>query len=118
MLFWFYTGLISVSYIMLIMSGILLGTGRKKAYWEVDIGVLGGVIAAETCSVAAIILILMRKQRLGVIHWGLVGVSVATVVVIGVALLALMFAGVKSTADDVQDPGDGLNDLAKFVSPV
>ncbi|KAL6251243.1 hypothetical protein RBB50_001451 [Rhinocladiella similis] len=92
-LFLFYTGLIAISYVLLIMSSILLGTGRRKAYVEVDAGVVAGVISAETCAVAAIILIMMRKQRLSVLHWGLIAVLVSGVVVIGVALLSFMFAG-------------------------
>jgi hypothetical protein len=75
------------------MAGILLGAGRRKAFVEVDAGVVAGVVCAETCAVAAMILIMMRKQRLSVIHWGLVGVLVASVMVVGVALLALVFAG-------------------------
>ncbi|KIV78977.1 hypothetical protein PV11_06574 [Exophiala sideris] len=98
-LFYFYTGLIAISYILLVMSSILLGTGRRKAYFEVDAGVLAGVISAETCAVAAMILIMMRKQRLSVVHWGLVAVMVACVVVIGVALIALIFAGEGSGAE-------------------
>lgn len=89
----FYTGLIAVAYVLLIMSSILLGTGRRKAYVEVDAGVVAGVVSAETCAVAAIILIMMRKQRLSVLHWGLVAVLISAVVVIGVALLSFMFAG-------------------------
>ncbi|KAI1616209.1 hypothetical protein EDD36DRAFT_126162 [Exophiala viscosa] len=98
-LFYFYTGLIAISYILLVMSSILLATGRRKAYFEVDAGVFAGVISAEACAVAAMILIMMRKQRLSVLHWGLVAVTVASVVVIGVALIALMFAGQSSGAD-------------------
>lgn len=98
-LFLFYSGLMALSYVLLVMAGILLGTGRRKARVEVDAGVVAGVISAETCAVAAMILILMRKQRLSVIHWGVVGVLVASAVVLGMALLALMFAGVSHGAD-------------------
>ncbi|KIV88749.1 hypothetical protein PV10_08400 [Exophiala mesophila] len=92
-IFIFYTGLIGISAVFLVMSSILLGTGRRKAFVEVDAGVVAGVVAAETCAVGAIILILIRKQRLSIVHWGLVGVSVSVVVVVGMALLALMFSG-------------------------
>ncbi|KIX04675.1 uncharacterized protein Z518_05545 [Rhinocladiella mackenziei CBS 650.93] len=109
-LFFFYSGLLVISYILLGMSAILLGTGRKKAFIEVDAGVLGGVITAEICAVTAMILILMRKQILSVVHWGIVAVAVASVVVVGVAQLALMFAGAKSSTGgkvDV-DPHKGM----------
>ncbi|EXJ82069.1 hypothetical protein A1O1_08138 [Capronia coronata CBS 617.96] len=98
-LFYFYSGLLALAYVLLVMSSILLGTGRRKAMVEVDAGVLAGVIFAEMCAITAVILIFMRKQRLSVLHWGLVGVMVASVVVIGVALLALMFANIKGATE-------------------
>lgn len=98
-IFIFYSGLIGISAVFLVMSSILLGTGRRKAFVEVDAGVIAGVVAAEACAVGAIILILIRKQRLSVVHWGLVGVSVSIVVVVGMALLALMFSGAHRSAD-------------------
>jgi SPX domain protein involved in polyphosphate accumulation len=98
-LFYFYTGLLAISSVFLLISGILLGTGRRKAFVEVDVGVIAGVIAAEACSFAAIVLIFMRRQKLSTLHWGLVGVGVATSITIGVAILALMFAGVRTTVD-------------------
>ncbi|KIW13404.1 hypothetical protein PV08_08592 [Exophiala spinifera] len=99
MLFMFYSGLIAISYVLLIMSSILLGTGRRKAYVEVDAGVVAGVVSAETCAIAATILIMMRRQQLSVLHWGLVAVLVSSVVVVGVALLSFMFAGVAPGSD-------------------
>jgi hypothetical protein len=98
-LFYFYSGLLGIAYVLLVMSGILLATGRRKAFVEVDAGVVAGVIFAEACAIGAVILIYMRKQRLSVVHWGLVGVMIASVMVIGVALLALMFANTKSATD-------------------
>lgn len=98
-LFMFYSGLIAVSYVLIIMASILLGTGRKKASTEVHAGVLAGVIAAEACAIAATVLILMRKQRLSVLHWGFVGLFVAGVIVTGIALLAMTFAGGKTAVD-------------------
>ncbi|KAK7903477.1 hypothetical protein LTR67_001497 [Exophiala xenobiotica] len=106
-LFSFYTGLIAVCYILLVMSGILLATGRRKAYFEVDAGVLGGVVSAETCAVAAMILIMMRKQRISVVHWGLVAVLVASAVLIGVALLTLMFGAGHPSRDHKGSAGSG-----------
>jgi len=106
-LFSFYTGLIAVCYVLLFLSGILLATGRRKAYFEVDAGVLGGVVSAESCAVAAMILIMMRKQKLSVVHWGLVAVLVASAVVVGVALLALMFAAGRPGSDNKGSAGAG-----------
>lgn len=98
-LFYFYSGLLAIAYVLLVMSGILLAAGRRKAFVEVDAGVVAGVVFAEACAIAAVILIFMRKQPLSVVHWGLVGVMVASVVVIGVALLALMFANTKGATE-------------------
>ncbi|KEF55929.1 uncharacterized protein A1O9_07509 [Exophiala aquamarina CBS 119918] len=95
----FYGFLIAVSGILLAMSAVLLGTGRRKAVVEVDAGVVAGVIAAEACAVGAIVLIMLRKQRLSILHWGIVGASVATIVIVGVSLLALMFAEIHNAAE-------------------
>lgn len=97
-LFHFYSGLIAISCVFLVMSSILLGTGRRKAKVQVDVGVLTGVLAAEVCAVCAMVLIMLRKQRLSVLHWGIVGASVAIVVIVGVSLLALMFAEIQNSA--------------------
>lgn len=98
-LFLFYSFLIAVASILLAMSAVLLGTGRRKAVVEVDAGVVAGVVAAEVCAVAAIVLIMLRKQRLSILHWAIVGVSVATIVIVGVSLLALMFAQIHNSAE-------------------
>lgn len=103
-LFLFYSGLIAISCVLLAMSSILLGTGRRKAAVEVDIGVVAGVIAAEACAVCAMVLVMLRKQRLSILHWGLVSVSVATIVTVGVSLLALMFVHMQHSADRKTSP--------------
>lgn len=89
----FYSGLLTVSYIMLIMSAILLSSGRKKKVLEVDAGVVTGVIAAEACACVSVMLMCMRRQRLSILHYGLVTVNVCIIVVLGAAELTLMFAG-------------------------
>lgn len=94
-LFQFYTGLIILAYLLLAMAGILLGTGRKKRRLEVDAGVVTGVVAAEACIGTSIVLVCMRRQSLDPVHWGLVAVNVAVVVVVGVAELALMLGNIR-----------------------
>jgi hypothetical protein len=89
-LFWFYTGLISLSYLLLILAGILLSTGRKKKRLEVDAGAVTGIVAAEAAAGIAVVLICMRRQQLGPIHWGLFAVNVAVVVTVGIGLMALV----------------------------
>lgn len=92
-LFQFYSVLITISFALLLISCNLLSNGRKKASIKVNAGVLVGVITAETCIIISMVLFFMRKQRLSVFHSGLFGVSVAAVVVMGVALLVQMFRG-------------------------
>lgn len=94
-LFQFYTGLITLAYILLAVAGILLGTSKKKRGLEVDAGVITGVVAAEACAGISIVLICMRRQKLGPVHWGLVAVNIAVVAVVGVAELALMLGNLR-----------------------
>ena len=92
-LFQFYGGLLAVSYVLLIMAAILLSTGRRKKVLEVDAGVVAGVMVAEACATASIVLLCMRRQRLSVLHYGLVAINITTIIVLGIAELTLMFAG-------------------------
>ena len=89
----FYGGLLAVSYVLLIMAAILLSTGRRKKVLEVDAGVVAGVVVAEACATASIVLLCMRRQRLSVLHYGLVAINITTIIVLGIAELTLMFAG-------------------------
>ncbi|ETN45389.1 uncharacterized protein HMPREF1541_09220 [Cyphellophora europaea CBS 101466] len=90
-LFQFYTGLIVLAYLLLVMASILLGTGKKKRRLEVDAGVVTGVVAAEACVGVSIVLISMRRQKLGPVHWGLMAVNATVITVVGIAELVLMF---------------------------
>ncbi len=92
-LFQFYTGLIALAYLLLIMAGILFSAGRKKKVLEVDAGIIAGVVAAEACAGISIVLICMRRKPLGPVHWGLVAINVTTIVVVGIAELTIMFMG-------------------------
>jgi hypothetical protein len=92
-LFQVYTGLIAVAYLLLIMAGILFSAGRRKKVLEVDAGIVAGVVAAEACASISMVLICMRRKPLSAVHWGLVAVNVASIVVIGIAELTIMFMG-------------------------
>lgn len=92
-LFQFYTGLIALAYLLLIMAGILFSAGRKKKVLEVDAGIVAGVVAAEACAGISIVLICIRRKPLGAVHWGLVAINVTTIVVVGIAELTIMFMG-------------------------
>ncbi|RMZ86715.1 hypothetical protein DV736_g6059, partial [Chaetothyriales sp. CBS 134916] len=90
-IFHFYTGLIVVSYVLLVMAALLENAGRKKKVFEVNAGVVAGVTVAELCAATSSVLICMRREKLSAIHWGLVFVNIVVIVVIGVAELARAF---------------------------
>ena len=92
-LFQFYTGLMAIAYVLLIMAGILESSGRRKKVLEVDAGVVAGVAVAEACASMSVVLICMRRKELSTLHWGLLFVNVAVVVVVGIAELMMMFTG-------------------------
>lgn len=85
-----YIGLLAIAYLLLTMSAILLGSGRKKKQLEVDAGVVTGVVAAWASAGISVVLICMRRQKLGPIHWGLFAVNVAIIVTLGTGEMALM----------------------------
>lgn len=83
-----YTGLLILSYVFLFISAILLGAGRRKAKVEVDVGIVVGIASAEVCAIISIALVWMRRMPIGVVHWGIVCVSVSGIVIVGAGLLA------------------------------
>ncbi|KPI44634.1 uncharacterized protein AB675_8694 [Cyphellophora attinorum] len=85
-----YIALLVLAYIFLLVAGILLGTGRKKKRLEVDAGVVTGIVAAWACVGISVVLICMRRQKIGPIHWGIFAIQVAVVIVVGVGQLVLM----------------------------
>jgi hypothetical protein len=92
-LFQFYTGLIVLAYLLLMIASILFSTGRKKKMLEVDAGMVAGVVAAEACAGISVVLLCMRRKPLGPVHWGLVIVNVVTIMILGIAELTIMFMG-------------------------
>ncbi|RMZ84287.1 hypothetical protein DV738_g730, partial [Chaetothyriales sp. CBS 135597] len=58
-LFHFYTGLIVVSYVLLVMAALLQNAGRKKKVFEVNAGVVAGVTVAELCATVSVLLALL-----------------------------------------------------------
>ena len=83
-----YYGLIALAYLILSLATLLRSTGRRKAMFEVDAGVIVGVIAAGICAFAGVTLLYSRKQRTVTgRHRSAVILLVTGVVAWGVALL-------------------------------
>lgn len=83
----FYSGLLVLSYIFLLMSGILLTTGRKKEVLEVDIGATVGVSVAFVCAFLSCFLVYMRKSKLSSVEWVSLFLADAVIVVLGAAVI-------------------------------
>ena len=79
-----------LSYIMLVLSAILKGTGRHKARIEVDAGVIIGVVIALICGIGGVGLMISRKDPLSLPHRVAVILAFCIVCAGGGYLLALV----------------------------
>ena len=53
---------------LLVLSALLQSTGRHKARFEVDAGVIVGVVAALFCGIGGVVLMFTRKEPLPLLH--------------------------------------------------
>ena len=83
----FSAGLVVLSYTFLLMSGILLTTGRKKELLEVDAGATTGVIVAFLCTISSIVLVYMRKEKLTKLEWLSLTLADGVTVLLGAGLI-------------------------------
>lgn len=83
----FYSGLLVLSYVLLLMSAILLNTGRKKVALEVDVGATVGVVMAFVCMVLSLVLVYMRKEKLATIEVVSLILGTSMIVVLGAAVV-------------------------------
>ena len=67
-LFRAYLGCFAAAVVLLIITCILRSTGRHKARFEVDIGVLLGVVCAMCFNITGLSMMLLRKERLSWTH--------------------------------------------------
>ena len=67
-IFRIYVAAFLLSYVMLVVSAILQGTGRHKAKVEVDTGVIIGVTIALVCGIAGVGLMISRRDPLSLLH--------------------------------------------------
>ena len=83
----FYSGLLVLSYIFLLMSAILLNTGRRKEVLEVDVGATVGVVVALACTTVSLVLVYMRKEKLATIEILSLCLGMGMIVVLGAAVI-------------------------------
>ncbi|KAJ9653260.1 hypothetical protein H2198_007563 [Neophaeococcomyces mojaviensis] len=83
----FYAGLIVLAYVFMLLSAILLATGRRKEVLEVDAGATTGVVVAFVCIFLSLILIFKRRERLLTIERVTLTLAIGTLVVVGVGLI-------------------------------
>jgi len=86
-LFRLYSGLLVLSYIFLLMSAILLNTGRKKEVLEVDVGATVGVVVALACTIVSLVLVYMRREKLATIEILSLCLGMGMIVVLGAAVV-------------------------------
>lgn len=82
-----YFGLVVLSYVFLLLSAILLTTGRKKEVVEVDVGATVGLVVSLLCVVLSVVLVYARKQKLPRIEVVTLWLADGMVVILGAAVL-------------------------------
>lgn len=97
----FYSGLLVLSYVFLLMSGILLATGRRKEVVQVDIGATVGVVVAFACMAVSIILVYMRKEKLTRIEVASLVLADGMILLLGAAAIV----GIVQRAQHVKKKG-------------
>lgn len=78
------------SFILLLIAGILISTGRHRLRVEVDAGVTVGVVAALFFATLGLSIMLCRWQRCGWMQRSIVGVTFIGVCLISAMLLVLV----------------------------
>lgn len=89
-LFHAYLGCYAISFILLLMSGIMKATSRYKAKMEVDAGIIVGVIAALGSAIMGISLMISREERLSWLHRILGGGTFLVICIGGGWMLAVV----------------------------
>ena len=71
----------------MLLSGILLATGRRKEVWQVDSGATTGVVAAFVCTALSLILVSRRREKLRRFERVTLTLAIAALVIIGMGLV-------------------------------
>ncbi len=90
LLFRLYVSAFAVSFITLFIAAMLAASARRKAALPADIGILVGIIAALTSSIAGVGLMYTREDELAWLHKSVVMMAFVLVCVISGVLLALV----------------------------
>lgn len=91
-LFRSYVGCFVASFSLLIISAILTSTGKRKAAFQVDLGVIVGVVSALSFGIVGTSLVLVRKEKLSWLHRVAVFLAFAVVCIASGVLLAVIGA--------------------------
>jgi len=83
-------GCYMAAFIMILIAGILVGTGRHRLRVEVDAGVIMGVVASLFFGTLGLGTMLKRKDRLSWVHRIVGGLSFVSICVISGILLVLV----------------------------
>ncbi|KAH6674118.1 hypothetical protein B0J14DRAFT_31623 [Halenospora varia] len=83
-------GCFGVAFILLLIAGVLVATGRRKLRVEVDAGVITGVVSSLFFAIMGFACMLYRTDKLGWFHRSCIGVTFITVCILDAMLLVLV----------------------------
>lgn len=87
---WSTIGAFAASFVLLIVAGILLATGRHKLRVEVDAGVTVGVVASLFCACVGLGMMLLRNGATSMLYRAAVWMSFVTSCVLNAMLLIVV----------------------------
>ncbi|CZT45000.1 uncharacterized protein RSE6_05268 [Rhynchosporium secalis] len=83
------------SIMLIVITGILVSTGRHKLRAEVDAGAIAGCIASLFFAFVGVTLAMCRKQTVGWLHSSCVGVTFAALLALNMMLLFLVLDNIR-----------------------
>lgn len=87
-------GSYGASLLLLLISAILVATGKRKLRTEVDAGVIVGIIASLFFNMVAIGAVLRRQEKLSWLHRSLVTIAFVAICIFNGMLLVVVAAAV------------------------
>ncbi|TVY22307.1 Uncharacterized protein LHYA1_G008723 [Lachnellula hyalina] len=83
-------GSFGAAFVLLLVAGLLVATGRRRLRVEVDCGVITGVVASVFFAIMGFACMLARTETLGWMHRTCVVVTLATICILNGMLLVLV----------------------------